>query len=159
MPSSQFIRKIIKEESQPIIEQITDDPTAFSTEITDVTFTGLREYFPEYKDRDMDISHLDCSVNWRYDIDARSWGIKDISIYTTSVIIKAWIEIYDEDYTKVETEKEIEVLVDDMGGFGGKKEGTWYYEDMQEDIMATNSIFPVELEVDLSDQSVAVIWN
>ena len=45
------------------------------------------------------------------------------------------------------------------GGFGGEQEGTWYYEDMQEDDMRNNSIFPVELEVDLSDQSVAVIWN
>ena len=63
----------------------------------------------------MDISYLDCVVNWRFDLDVRSWGIKDISIYTTSVVIKGAIEIYDEDYTKIEVEKEIELTVDDMG--------------------------------------------
>tara|TARA_R110001599_G_scaffold210433_1_gene407820 strand:- start:180 stop:659 length:480 start_codon:yes stop_codon:yes gene_type:complete len=159
MPSNQFIKRIIKEETKPLIEQRLDDPNSFTSGVPDVTFTGLAEYFPEYKGRDMDISYLDCSVNWRYELELRSWGIKNISIFTTSVLIKATIEIFDEDYTKVETEKEIEILVDDMGGFGGEKEGTWYYEDMQEDEMRNHSIFPAELEVDLSDQSVAVIWN
>ena len=159
MPSNEFIKRIIKEESKSITEQLLDDPNSFTTTVEDVTFTGLKEYFPEYKDRDMDIGYLNCSVNWRYELELRSWGIKDISIYTTSVVINASIEIFDEDYTRIEEEKEIEILVDDMGGFGGEQEGTWYYEDMQEDDMRNNSIFPVELEVDLSDQSVAVIWN
>ena len=69
-------------------------------------FVGLENYFPEYKGRDMDIEYLDCVVNWRFDLDIRSWGIKDISIYTTSVVIKAEkLKIYDEDYTKVVVDK------------------------------------------------------
>ena len=159
MPSNKFIKRIIKEEVSPIVEQRLDDPNSFTTEIQDVTFTGLGDYFPEYKDRDMAIAYLDCSVNWRYELEIRSWGIKNISIYTTSVLIKASIEVFDEDYTKVESEKEIEILVDDMGGYGGEKEGVWYYEDMQEDEIRNHTILPVELEVDLSDQSVSVIWN
>jgi hypothetical protein len=31
------------------------------------------------------------NVNWRYDMDVRSWGIKDISIYTTSVVKTAML--------------------------------------------------------------------
>ena len=159
MPSNQFIKRIIKEESKPLMEQNFDDPNAFTTQIDDITVTGWGDYFPEYKDRDMDISYSKCTVEWRYDLDIRSCGIKDISIYTTRVLINVGIEIFDEDYTKIEDEKEIEIVVDEMGGFGGQQEGTWYYEDMQEDEIRTHTILPIELVIDLTDQSVAVIWN
>ena len=120
---------------------------------------GLQTYFPEYTDRDIDISYLDCVVNWRFDLDIRSWGIKDISIYTTSVVIKAGVEIYDEDYTKVEVEKEIELNVDDMGGFKSDEPGKWYYEDEQDDKMRYHTILPTHVQVDLEDKSVIVRWN
>ena len=160
------MKKIIVKESQlvnveenVIREQFSDDPNAFSTEVSDVSFSGLKNYFPEYKDRDMDIVYLDCVVNWRFDLDIRSWGIKDISIYTTSVVIRATIEVYDEEYTKVETEKEIELTVDDMGGFKSDDPDKWYYMDLQEDEMRLHSIFPAEIEVDLDDKTVNVMWN
>jgi|TARA_R100000808_G_C2104239_1_gene120388 hypothetical protein len=153
------LQQILREETL-MKEQFSDDPNAFTTEITDVTFSGLESYFPEYKGHDMDISYLNCSVKWRFDLDLRSWGIKDMSVYTTSVMINAWVEIYDEEYTKVEVEKEIELVVDDMGGFSNQESDTWYYEDMQEEeINLRNSILPVELEIDLADKSVSVIWN
>ena len=107
----------------------------------------------------MDISYLNCSVNWRYDLDIRSWGIKDISIYTTSVIINASVEIYDEDYTKVEVEKEIEFMVDDMGGFKSDKQDNWYYYDEQDDEMRLSTILPTSIQVDLEDRTIQVIWN
>ena len=159
------MKKIIVKESQLvditekiIREQFSDDPNAFTTEIKDVDFYGLEKYFPEYKGRDMDISYLNCSVKWRLDLDIRSWGIKDISVYTTSVSINAWVEIYDEDYTKVETEKEIEIFVDDMGGFNCDKPDKWYYVD-EKDTERYHTILPTGLQVDLDDKTATVIWN
>ena len=66
MPSNQFIKKIIKEESSKKIikEQFSEDPNTFTTEIEDVDFYGLDNYFPEYKGRDMDVVYLNCYVNW-----------------------------------------------------------------------------------------------
>lgn len=144
--------------SPTLNEQFNEDPNTFTTEIEDVNFYGLENYFPEYQGRDMDISYLNCSVNWRYDLDIRSWGIKDISFYTTSVEIHAWVEIFDEDYTKVETEKEIEIVVNDMGGFGSDEPDNWYYVD-EKDNERYHTILPTELQVDLNDKTVNVIWN
>ena len=160
MPSNQFIKKIIKEESSKKIikEQFYDDSNTFTTEIDDVDFYGLDNYFPEYKGRDMDVVYLSCYVNWRYDLDVRSWGIKDISIYTTSVIINASVEIYDEDYTGVEVDKEIEISVDDMGGFKSDDPDKWYYED-EKDNERYHTILPTNLQIDLNDKSVIVGWN
>ena len=110
------MKKIILKESQlvditekVIKEQYSDDPNAFETGVKDVSFYGLDKYFTEYSGRDMDVTYTNCYVKWRYDMDIRSWGIKDVSVYTSSVRINATVEIYDEDYTKVEVEKEIGV--------------------------------------------------
>tara|TARA_R110000824_G_scaffold342164_1_gene528614 strand:+ start:552 stop:1034 length:483 start_codon:yes stop_codon:yes gene_type:complete len=160
------MKKIIVKESQlvnvaenVIKEQFSDDPNSFSTQVDDVDFSGLQNYFPEYKDRDMDVSYLDCVVNWRFDLDVRSWGIKDISIYTTSVVIKGVIEIYDEDYTKIDVEKEIELNVDDMGGFKSDDLDTWYYADEKDDEMRYHTILPTNVQIDLDDKFITVMWN
>tara|TARA_R110002051_G_scaffold20367_1_gene55688 strand:+ start:764 stop:1246 length:483 start_codon:yes stop_codon:yes gene_type:complete len=160
------MKKIIIKESQlvnvaenVIKEQFSDDPNSFSTQVDDIDFLGLQNYFPEYKDRDMDVAWLDCVVNWRFDLDVRSWGIKDISIYTTSVVIKGTIEIYDEDYTKIEVEKEIELNVDDMGGFKSDDPDTWYYYDEKDDEMRYHTILPTNVQVDLGDKTITVMWN
>lgn len=160
------MKKIILKESQlvkvtenVIKEQLSDDPNSFSTQVDDLDFLGLQSYFPEYEGRDMDISHIDCVVNWRFDLDIRSWGIKDISIYTTSVVIKVGVEVYDEDYTKVEAEKEIELNVDDMGGFKSDSPDKWYYEDEQDDEMRYHTILPTNVQVDLEDKSIIIMWN
>ena len=142
-----------------INEQLSDDPNTFTTEINDVDFSGLQNYFSEYNGRDMDVTYLNCSVNWRYDLDIRSWGIKDLTIYTTSVVINASVEIYDEDYTKVEVEKEIEFMVDDMGGFRSDDPDKWYYYDEQDDEMRLSTILPTSLQVDLEDKTVQILWN
>ena len=160
------MKKIILKESQlvnitenVINEQFSEDPNSFSTQVDDVDFIGLENYFPEYKGRDMDLEYLDCIVNWRLDLDIRSWGIKDISIYTTSVVIKAGVEIYDEDYTKVEETKEIELSVNDMGGFKSDELDKWYYEDEQDEEMRYHTILPTNVQIDLIDKSIIVMWN
>ena len=88
------MKKIILKESQlvditerVIKEQFSDDPNAFNTDVKDVSIYGLNKYFTEYGDRDMDVVYTNCYVKWRYDMDIRSWGIKDVSVYTTSVVI------------------------------------------------------------------------
>ena len=160
------MKKIIVKESQltnvvenVVKEQFSDDPNAFMTEVQDVSFYGLEKYFSEYKGQDMDVTYTNCYVNWRYDMDVRSWGIKDVSVYTTSVVINAMVEIYDEEYTKVEVEKEIELMVDDMGGFSSDEEGKWHYEDQMSDELFSHSVFPTGVEVDFNDKTVHVMWN
>jgi len=160
------MKKIIVKESQltnvvenVVKEQFSDDPNAFMTEVQDVSFYGLEKYFSEYKGQDMDVTYTNCYVNWRYDMDVRSWGIKDVSVYTTSVVINAMVEIYDEEYTKVEVEKEIELMVDDMGGFSSDEEGKWHYEDQMSDELFSQSVFPTGLEVDFNEKTVHVLWN
>jgi hypothetical protein len=150
--------QLVKIIDKVIVEQFNDDPNTFSTQVDDVDFSGLQNYFPEYKDRDMDVAYLDCVVNWRFDLDVRSWGIKDISIYTTSVVIKGTIEIYDEDYTKIEVEKEINLNVDDMGGFKSDDPDMWYYYD-EKDNERYHTILPTNLQVDLDDKTITVMWN
>jgi|TARA_R110002167_G_scaffold35070_4_gene111933 hypothetical protein len=151
MLKNKFIKKIIK-------EQFSEDPNTFTTEIDDVDFYGLETYFTEYEGRDMDVVYLNCYVKWRYDLDVRSWGIKDISVYTTSVLINATVEIYDEDYTKVEVDKEIEIFVDEMGGFKSDDIDKWHYED-EKDNERYHTILPTNLQIDLEGKSVIVGWN
>ena len=160
------MKKIIVKESQltnvvenVVKEQFSDDPNAFMTEVQDVSFYGLEKYFSEHKGQDMDVTYTNCYVNWRYDMDVRSWGIKDVSVYTTSVVINAMVEIYDEEYTKVEVEKEIELMVDDMGGFSSDEEGKRHYEDQMSDELFSQSVFPTGLEVDFNEKTVHVLWN
>ena len=40
------------------------------------------------------------------------------------------VEIYDEEYTKVEVKRN-KLMVDDMGGFSSDEEGKWYYEGVR----------------------------
>ena len=152
-------RQLVNITENVLKEQLSDDPNAFTTEVQDVSFYGLEKYFTEYSGQDMDVTYTNCYVNWRYDMDVRSWGIKDVSVYTTSVVINAMVEIYDEDYTKVEVEKEIELLVDDMGGFNSDEESKWYSEDKMSDELFSHSVFPTGLEVDFNDKTVHILWN
>jgi len=151
---TQVVQKVIKEQ-----KNYSDDPNAFTTDVKDVSIYGLNKYFTEYGDRDIDVTYTNCYVNWRYDMEVRSWGIKDISVYTTSVVINATVEIYDEEYTKVEVEKEIELFVDDMGGFNDEEKGKWHYEDEMSDNILSHSILPTDLEIDMNTKTVQVIWN
>ena len=160
------MKKIIVKESQLVNvatnvlnEQFNDDPNAFRTQVEDVDIFGLKKHFPQYEDRDFEVVDMDCHVNWRFDLDVRSWGIKDISIYTTHVQLSATIDIYDEDYTKVERTEEIELNVDDMGGFKSDDPEKWYYDDEQDDEMRYHTILPTNVQVDLEDKFVTVMWN
>ena len=77
----------------------------------------------------------------------------------TSEVIKAGVEVYDEDYTKVEETKEIELSVDDMGGFKSDDLDKWYYEDEQDEEMRYHTILPTNVQIDLMDKSIIVMWN
>ena len=75
------------------------------------------------------------------------------------MVIKAGIEVYDEDYTKVEVEKEIELNVDDMGGFKSDEPGKWYYEDERDNEMRYHTILPTNVQIDLEDKFITIRWN
>ena len=145
--------------NSPVLkEQRSEDPNAFRTQVEDVDLFGLKDYFPEYRDRDVEVVDMECYVNWRYDLDVRTWGIKDISIYTTSVQVSAVIEIYDQDYTQVEKTEEIVLNVDDMGGFQSDDPDKWYYDD-EKDNERYHTILPTMVQVDLGDNFITVLWN
>ena len=58
----------------------------------------------------------------------------------------------------VEVDKEIEIAVDDMGGFKSDDPDKWYYED-EKDNERYHTILPTNLQIDLNDKSVIVGWN
>ena len=145
--------------NSPVLkEQRSAAPNTFRTQVEDVDLFGLKDYFPEYRDRDFEVVDMECYVNWRYDLDVRTWGIKDISIYTTSVQVSAVIDIYDEDYTHVEKTEEIVLNVDDMGGFQSDDPDKWYYDD-EKDNERYHTILPTMVQVDLNDNFITVLWN
>tara|TARA_R110002020_G_scaffold107328_4_gene249338 strand:- start:4171 stop:4341 length:171 start_codon:yes stop_codon:yes gene_type:complete len=55
-------------------------------------------------------------------------------------------------------EKEIELNVDDMGGFKSDDPDTWYYYD-EKDNERYHTILPTNLQVDLDDKTITVMWN
>ena len=77
---------------------------------------------------------------WRIDLEWRSWGLKDISAYTT----QAQVEIFDEDDNVVE---EADTLADD----------NWAVVD--DGINFNNVVMPTSAEVDYKKKIITVNWD
>ena len=95
------MKKITLSESQlsnvmkrAVVEQLTrdEDPNKFTTTLdrmNDVDIFGIEKYVTEIGENDNhDIDQIDIEIDWRYELDVRRWGIKDITIYTTEVRIQ-----------------------------------------------------------------------
>ena len=140
-----------------ISEQVMkDDPNKFTTtldKLNDVDLFGIEKYVTEIGENDNhDIDQIDVEIDWRYELDVRSWGIKDITIYTTEVRVKGVVNIWDEGDGKF---IDFELKVDDMGGFSND-EG-WVYQDEKDD-MGHHSIAPENVMIDFNEQLVTVQW-
>lgn len=140
-----------------IDEQLfSDDPNKFTTTLDrlhDIDIFGLENYIPELTDNDnYDIDQIDVEIDWRYELDVRRWGIKDITIYTTEVRVKGVVNIWDEGDGKF---IDFELKVDEMGGFSND-EG-WVYQD-EKDGMKLHSIAPENVMIDFNEQLVTVQW-
>ena len=140
-----------------ISEQLMkEDPNKFTTTLDrlhDVDIFGIEKHVTEITSEDnYDIDQINVEIDWRYELDVRSWGIKDITIYTTEVRVQGTVNIWDEGDGKLVN---FEVKVDNMGGFSND-EG-WVYQDEKEDI-DLHSIAPENVMVDFNEQLVTVQW-
>lgn len=140
-----------------ISEQLMkEDPNKFTTTLDrlhDVDIFGLEKHITEITPEDnYDIDQIAVEIDWRYELDVRSWGIKDITIYTTEVRVNGTVNIWDEGDGKLVN---FELKVDDMGGFSSD-EG-WVYQDEKDDIKL-HSIAPENVMVDFNEQLVTVQW-
>jgi len=140
-----------------ISEQLMDeDPNKFTTTLDrlhDVDIFGIEKHVTEITSEDnYDIDQINVEIDWRYELDVRRWGIKDITIYTTEVRIQGTVNIWDEGDGKLVN---FELTVDDMGGFSND-EG-WVYQDEKDDI-DLHSIAPENVMIDFNEQLVTVQW-
>ena len=140
-----------------ISEQLMkEDPNKFTTTLDrlhDVDIFGLEKHITEITPEDnYDIDQIAVEIDWRYELDVRRWGIKDITIYTTEVRVQGTVNIWDEGDGKLVN---FELTVDDMGGFSSD-EG-WVYQDEKDDIKL-HSIAPENVMVDFNEQLVTVQW-
>ena len=74
-------------------------------------------------------------IIWKLDIEARSWGIKDINIFVTKDVQIAWIEVDGDDHEKEQTA----TLPAGLITIGMESKGS--------------GIFPIELEVKLDQHN------
>ena len=140
-----------------ISEQLMDeDPNKFTTTLDrlhDVDIFGIEKHVTEITSEDnYDIDQINVEIDWRYELDVRRWGIKDITIYTTEVRVQGTVNIWDEGDGKLVN---FELTVDDMGGFSND-EG-WVYQDEKDDI-DLHSIAPENVMIDFNEQLVTVQW-
>ena len=140
-----------------ISEQLmNEDPNKFTTTLDrlhDVDIFGIEKHVTEITSEDnYDIDQINVEIDWRYELDVRRWGIKDITIYTTEVRVQGTVNIWDEGDGKLVN---FELTVDDMGGFSNE-EG-WVYQDEKDDIKL-HSIAPENVMVDFNEQLVTVQW-
>ena len=140
-----------------ISEQLmNEDPNKFTTTLDrlhDVDIFGIEKHVTEITSEDnYDIDQINVEIDWRYELDVRRWGIKDITIYTTEVRIQGTVNIWDEGDGKL---VDFELKVDDMGGFASD-EG-WVYIDEKDD-MKHHSIAPENVMIDFNEQLVTVQW-
>jgi hypothetical protein len=140
-----------------ISEQLmNEDPNKFTTTLDrlhDVDIFGIEKHVTEITSEDnYDIDQINVEIDWRYELDVRRWGIKDITIYTTEVRVQGTVNIWDEGDGKLVN---FELTVDDMGGFSSD-EG-WVYQDEKDDIKL-HSIAPENVMVDFNEQLVTVQW-
>ena len=140
-----------------ISEQLmNEDPNKFTTTLdrmNDVDIFGIEKYVTEIGENyNHDIDQINVEIDWRYELDVRRWGIKDITIYTTEVRIQGTVNIWDEGDGKLVN---FELTVDDMGGFSND-EG-WVYQDEKDDI-DLHGIAPENVMIDFNEKLVTVQW-
>jgi hypothetical protein len=140
-----------------VSEQFNEDPNKFTTTIEgyqDVDVYGIEKVIPQLTGNfNYDFESLTVEVDWRYELDVRTWGIKDITLYTTQVRVEGSVNIWAEegDGEIVEFSK----VVDDMEGTSNN-EG-WVYQDEKDDI-GLHTIKPQSIMVDFNEELVTVQW-
>lgn len=151
-------RNLVNIVGKIVSEQFNEDPNKFTTTLEgtqDIDVFGLENVIPQLSGDDVnyDMAYISVEIDWRYDLDVRSWGIKDISLYTTEVRVNGAVNIWGEDND--DEIVEFNQVIDEMGGFS-KDEG-WVYQD-EKDGVRLHTILPQSVMVDFNEELVTVQW-
>lgn len=111
-----------------------------------ITAEGEQEFLTEIDTRDVSLigfgENAKVESIWRYDLDLRNYGIKDISIFT----VQARAIIYNENGDEIEV-------------FDTLENDGWTVEDKGiSDIKIGESILPIDACVDVEDKSIIINW-
>ncbi len=72
------------------------------------------------------IDAYDCSVEWDFTIEMRSWGVKDVSTIATKVSLSLFVEYYDKDENLHDEEVEVDLKDWEIDTESNRKEGHVY---------------------------------
>ena len=116
------------------------------TTLKPITAVGEQEFLTEIDTLDVSLTGLGENAKvesrWRYDLDLRKNGIKDISIFT----LQARAIIYNENGDEIEV-------------FDTLENDGWTVEDKGiSDIKIGESILPIDACVNLEDKSIIINW-
>ena len=117
-----------------------------TTQLKPITAEGEKEFKTEIDTQDVSLTGLGenakVELRWRYDLDLRNYGIKDISIFT----VQARATIYNENGDEIEV---FDTLEND--GWTVDDEGV-------SDITIGESILPIDARVDVENESITINW-
>ena len=145
---------------------MTQNDLSFSTKVEskDISVWNISKYFG-LPDIDFDTNGAYADVNFDVEIEARSWGIKDISVIVIKAVVTIPWAVYAEDVTEEQkvtllakggTENrngtiDGEIIIDNTQG------GSWTIEDelsIEEDMVCVGNI-----EIDFEDKTITVQNN
>lgn len=106
----------------------------FTTSVPDVDIYG----------HEGDISASSATVEWNFEMEAREWGVKGITVFATSV--KCYATKYNEGQ-----DEETELLIDSSKG--------WEVETEDRTLRALNSsILPENVSIDFKEKTITVTF-
>lgn len=110
------------------------------------------QYPPETASFDREVSPGEFKVEWRIEMEMRSWGVKGISVYATSIKGRFGIISYDEDGNEL---SDTEYLIDSEIL---EKEGWSFESEGLDDRDLDDSIAPQGVEINYKDKSIVVTF-
>ncbi len=157
-------KNLLREEIKAILnESEKNSPFSFSSVVKDIDVDYINEYLGVSKEADIYIDTKYTSIYWDLDIDARSWGIKDIGVTVKKIICSLdWTS--DKEFLTEEEKmrlinggaKEYEKSIDGEIRF----EINYVDSDWKIDTKwnLSSSIYPDSIEYDLLKKQISIIF-
>jgi hypothetical protein len=137
----------------------------YRKEINDVYVYGLKECFG-VPDVDIDTGKPTCYVDWRLDLEERSWGLKSIDVYVTRVVVSIEWEVCSEGLTEEEKSKLIAAGGSEYrsGTIGGlielNSKEKWHDKewtlDSDFEVEEGGSCYPKQVEIDFEKMIITI---
>ena len=120
----------------------------FITKLSGVNVSeyGLSEDFPQLEKLDYE-TEVTAQVEWSFHVDSREWGIKEISAYTTNVVIDMDITVWSNGDTNTFKSIQIDTSLDG---------NQWGVENNILDLRLADSILPQDVEIDFHNKIITV---